>query len=261
MKEQSGREGESFARKIVPLAIMLAAILLALALPVLSWFSTGRGLNAYAPITSPEALYIGAGHRDISNGTFEDIRYMYINGINAKEDYSDYVFCVYGAAVSGFHLQLGFTTNNQFIYEVYYADESSSPSEGAVKYTTHADDPEDCKTYYYSIDDTLNPTDPESGEFIPLAGGFLNLDDDEFDESGLMLAESSRHALDYGEYTNVDRYADALYWQTTTPVSGNAIEDFVVYFILRIKTNGKESNDRETDVLCISAKSTTVIPD
>ena len=42
---------------------------------------------------------------------------------------------------------------------------------------------------------------------------------------------------------------------------GNAIfadmdfqNDFVNYYIIRVYKNGKESNDRETDVLCIAAK-------
>ena len=108
-------------RKLVPIAVTLAALVLALALPVLSWFAANKPLLSYAPVTSPEALYIGAGHRDAERGTFEDIRYLYFNGVNAGEAYSDHVFCVYGTAISGFHVQLAFTTNNQFEYELYVA--------------------------------------------------------------------------------------------------------------------------------------------
>ena len=76
---------------------------------------------------------------------------------------------------------------------------------------------------------------------------------------GYVLADASRHASAYDDYSHVNRFAEALYWQTDDPIQGHATDDFVVYFILRVKTNGKASNDRETDVLCISAKSVTVV--
>ncbi len=232
-------------RKLVPIAVTLAALVLALALPVLSWFAANKQLLSYAPVTSPEALYIGAGHRDAERGTFEDIRYLYFNGVNAGEAYSDHVFCVYGTAISGFNVQLAFTTNNQFEYELYVAKESETPSEGAVKYVVH-DGSND--VYYYAVDDDVN-----GGE--PVAGDYLNATE----ADGFVLADSSRHAAAYGDYTHVNRFAEAIYWQTEDPIAGHSTDDFVVYFILRVKTNGKTSNDRETDVLCISAKSTTIV--
>ncbi len=244
-EERSENQGGPVKKKIVPFAVTLGVLFLALVLPVLSWFATRKQLLAYAPVTSPEALYIGAGHRDIENGTFEDIRYLYFNGINAGEEYSDYVFCVYGTAISGFNIQLAFTTNNQFEYEIYRAVESTEPSSGAVRYVTHDDSP---AVYYYSIDPLQNSGDPLDGDFLNAT-----------EVDGLTLADSSRHAAAYGDYTHVNRFAEALYWQTENPIAGNSTSDFVVYFILRVKTNGKASNDRETDVLCISAKSVTIV--
>jgi hypothetical protein len=232
-------------RRFIPFVVTLAAIVLAIAMPVLSWFVSNKQLLSYAPVSSPEALYIGAGHRDAEAGTFEDIRYLYFNGVNANEAYSDHVFCVYGTAISGFYLQLAFTTNNQFEYEIYVAEESTTPSPGAVKYAVH-DGSND--VYYYSVDGDVN-----GGE--PVEGGFLN----KTEADGYVLADASRHASAYDDYSHVNRFAEALYWQTDDPIQGHATDDFVVYFILRVKTNGKASNDRETDVLCISAKSVTVV--
>lgn len=252
MKEEQNVGKRTVARKILPIAVTMAAILLALALPVLSWFARGKQLLAYAPITSPEALYIGAGHRDTVNGTFEDIRYLYFNGIDANDadGWSDYVFCVYGTAISGFNLQLAFTTNNQFEYEVYVASESPTPTANTlVDYQAHD---EEQTHYYYEIDQEVN-----SGN--PVAGSFLNLDAVEYANNDLYLANNSRHASAYGLYGNVNRFAEALYWQTDSPIAGDSTGEFVVYFILRVKTNGKTSNDRETDILCISAKSYTVV--
>ena len=249
-EERSVGEHRSVARKLVPIAVAMAAILLALALPVFSWFITNKQLLAYAPITSPEALYIGAGHRNAETGTFEDIRYLYFNGINAHETSSDYVFCVYGTAISGFYLHLAFTTNNQFEYEIYVASESLTPTANTlVDYQAHD---ENQTHYYYEINTAVNGGNP-------VAGSFLNLDEDEYTDNGLYLADDSRHASAYGLYANVNRFAEALYWQTDSYLTGHSTGDFVVYFILRVKTNGKATNDRETDVLCISAKSYTVV--
>ena len=252
MRDRPTGKGTVLIRRLIPFAVTLTAVVLAIAMPAFSWFAVKKQLFAYAPVTSPEALYIGAGHRDIENGTFEDIRYLYFDGIDSKDEYSDYVFCVYGTAISGFNLQLSFTTNNQFEYEIYNAVESTVSSPGAVDHMIH----DGSKThYYYTIDPLANEWDPVEEAYVPLSGAFLN----DTTEDGLVLADNTKHAAAYGEYANVNRFAEALYWQTDAPISGHATDDFVRYFILRIKTNGKASNDRETDILCISAKSITVI--
>lgn len=238
MEEKTTCDHSGKPRKAVQIVIFAVAIALALSLPALSWFFVRKQLLAYAPISSPDALYIGAGHRDIEHDTFESIRYLYFNSVNADEDYSDYVFCVYGRAISGFKLQLAYTTNNQFIYEIYNATESTVSSAGAVRYVTHSDTPQ---TFYYSV----------TGEAI--AGTFLN----DRDVDGEKLANSVKHNDTYGSYANVHRYAEPLYWQTISVIQGNSKADFVRYYILRVRTNGKTDNDRETDILCIAAKSFT----
>ncbi|MBR4761532.1 MAG: hypothetical protein IK086_02715 [Clostridia bacterium] len=225
--------------------VMLCAILI-LSLTANAWFAISRGLVAYAPISSPEALYIGAGHRDIVNDTFEDIRYLYFNGIDATDgkDYYDYVFCVYGKCVSGYLLQLAYTTNNQFTYEIYTAKEETVASPGSVAYTTHTDTPQ---TFYYSIDTTVNSGNPIAGRY--LNGTTVN---------GEFIANSTYHTDTYDTYNLVDKYAEPLYWQTSAAIPGDARADFVSYYILRVCINGKSTNDRETDVICITAKSSSV---
>ncbi|MBO4594554.1 MAG: hypothetical protein J5697_02490 [Clostridia bacterium] len=199
-----------------------------------AWFSSRKSVGSYAPISSPEALYIGAGH--IENDTFEDIRYMYFDGMDVKKaDHVDKVFCVYGTGIGNYKIQLAFTTNNQFIYSIYHASESSVESEGAVKYVTHQTTPQ---TFYYSV----------SGEAI--AGTFLNKQEVE----GESIANAENHTDTYGSYANVNKYAEPIYWQTSVAETGRARGAFVNYYILRVSYNGKEVNDRETDVLCLAAK-------
>ena len=59
----------------------------------------------------------------------------------------------------------------------------------------------------------------------------------------------------YGNYENLNQYAVPIYWQTTGYQTGDRDSDVVNYYILRVIMNGKNVNDRETDIICIAAKS------
>ncbi len=210
-------------------------ILLGLAYPTYSWFSKSKyEIASYAPISSPESLYVGAGHTDLDNGTFESVRYLYFYGIDTvttENDYNDYVFCVYGKGISEFKIQLAYTTNNDFTYELYHAEESQNPEgNGWISYVTHDEIP---KTYYYRIDSE----DPSA-----ISGAILN-QDTTFSET-------------YGEYENVNTYANPKYWQSSSSEQGNRRGNFVNYYVLRIRAEDNENN-RETDVICISVKAVT----
>ena len=228
------------AKRSFTIFALIVAILSATVLPIYAWFFLEKNVAFYAPISSPEALYIGAGHKDILNDEFEDIRYLYFDELDASSDigYSDYVFCVYGKAVNNFRLQLAYTTNNQFTYSLYHATESQEATEGAVKYVTHSQTPE---TYYYSVNGPA------------IEGVFLNK------LEGLNLGDKTdeMHGETYNVYpsSGVNNYAEPIYWQTSSNIAGNLRGGFVEYFILRISLNGKNTNDRETDILCIAAKS------
>lgn len=253
------------------------AFLLALAsvvtVPVMAWFSLSRTLGAYAPIAKPEALFIGAGHRDFdavnhvfTGDYFENIRYLYFEGIDVGKgaydavkgsNYYDYVFCVFGKAIPYYKLQLAYTTNNQFDYEIFHAAEYTATEygslddagkSGCIEYVTHTETPE---TYYYKATGSA------------LTGSFLNLKEENGEKLGLTVGDTAGagmtnlHEATYGAYVNVQKYAEPLYWQSSsvTKEVGHAQKDFINYYILRVYMNGKTENDRETDVICIAAKS------
>ena len=235
-------------KKIALTVSMVLLVIVQVIVPVFAWFAITRLLGAYAPISKPQALYIGAGHREFDpvkheflDDHFEDIRYLYFNGIDVNEDvdHYDYVFCIFGKAVPHYKLQLAYTTNNQFTYEIFPATESNVYSENAVAYTTHTATP---GTYYYS-----------PSAVTPLAGAFLN----DQTVGGELLADNTLHADTYGTYNNLDKYAEPLYWQTTGVENGHPRGDFINYYVLRVNLNGKSLNDRETDVICIAAHSAT----
>ena len=223
-------------RMLVVTVLMLGA----LGATTYAWWRARVGAASYAPVFSPEALYIGAGHRDIDNDTFEDIRYLYFNGLDAEgEDHVDKVFCVYGKGIGAYKIQIAYTTNNPFTYKIYHAVESETETPGSVEYILHQAVE---KAYYYTA----------NGEEI--AGTYLN----KTVINGETLATSTYHSDTYGSYSSVQKNAEPIYWQTTNEEDGNVRGDFVNYYILRIYKNGKATNDRETDVLCIAAKAITV---
>ena len=92
--------------------------------------------------------------------------------------------------------------------------------------------------YYYSINGAA------------IAGTYLN----KTVENGKDIATSAKHTETYGGYSidKVQKNAEPLYWQTDSSERGSK-NDFVNYYIIRVYKNGKATNDRETDVLCIAA--------
>lgn len=248
-------ERKPAVRKPLWAVLLLAVLLCATVFQAVAWFYQS-GILAYAPVSSHESLYIGAGHISIINpesanpefdpdAVKEDVRYLYLEGVDLTDDdkeYFDYVFCVYGNAISQFKLQLAYTTINQFTYEIFNAVESNVNSSGAVPYTIHTEVNHAYPTYYYTT----------SG--VALAGSALN---ETTALDGKTIADSTKHAATYGTYDDVNRFAEPIYWQTSSSIAGRSRGAFVKYFILRVHKGDKDINDRETDVICIAAKSSS----
>lgn len=228
-------------KKQMPTIALMMAIVIVLSVSVYAWFGLlEREIGGYIPVASPQALYIGAGHVSIdSEGLFtdiEDIRYLYISGLDVNEqEYKDYLFCIYGKAVPKFKIQIGYTTNNQFEYELYNASESEVGPSG-IEYTTHGLSP---STYYYTMANQK------------INGVYLN----RIVDNGEYIGDPNSKALSYGTYSNVNKYAVPIYWQSEEIDTGTKRGSFVMYFVLRVKMNGKVVNDKETDIILISATS------
>ncbi|MBP5177460.1 MAG: hypothetical protein ILP02_02625, partial [Clostridia bacterium] len=194
--------------------VFLACVLVVLsvaAIPTLAWFYSGKNLAAYAPISTPESLFIGTGQR-------EDIRYLYFSGIDVTKEkkYVDYVISVRGEGVGGYMLQLGYTTNNQFSYAIYGATESFSAEEGAVEYVPVNTS---LSVAYYKA----------SGEAI--SGVYLNKQEA---VEAIAKTSDSYHALTYDSYDSVHKYAEPIYWQTADRIRLDSGREFTHYYILRV---------------------------
>ena len=230
--------------KLIAMAMLITVIAVT---PAFAWFGLHRDLASYAPIDAPQALFIGAGHCDFDENYFEDIRYLYFDATdytsaqNNEYYYRDWVFCVYGIAISKYKLQLGFTTNNQFTYEIYEATESTVDSSG-IAYTAHD---AGRTTYYYSRGAKLE------GSYLNAimvdSGGTLVWSDG-------VLANDTYHNDAYGSHALVQKNAEALYWQNSSSITGDSNSFFVNYYILRVRSETPIEYNRETDIICISTK-------
>ena len=247
-KRNNGPARAKPSRYALILPVAAVFVLAFMAFSVYSWFYGGHKIAAVSEVADPAAIFINAGNR-------EDIRYLDLGGIDVEgeDDHRDFVFCVRGSYVSGYKIQLAFTTNNQFEYELYPASLTTSsgsvPNDplALVVYETH--EGPDAMHYYYA-----------SSGASPLAGSFLNQDSgaDEL----LAKTNDTYYAKTYtpsgagSTYDNRHKYAVPLYWQGSGIIHPDldANYDFCDYFILRVKWSGDQKNNKETDIVYISAK-------
>lgn len=226
------------------IAALTAFVVLAVSMGVYAWFYYGRRVAGISEISNPTAIFINAGNQ-------EDIRYLDLGGIDAENGggHRDYVFCVRGNNVQAYKLQLAYTTNNQFDFEIYAATETNSLPGGnplaLVHYDTHSGN--DPVLYYYA-----------AAGATPIAGTLLNEDTSVTTET-IAKGNDYYHDETYGAYTNRQKYAIPLYWQATNAVypTLDANFDFCDYYILRVTWDpAVTKNDKETDIVYLSAKNT-----
>lgn len=250
MKKETTKVNNGRGTPKTVVAALLAFVLLCASMAAYAWFYVGRRTAAITEISNPTAIFINTGNE-------EDIRYLDLGGIDAEAGtYKDFVFCVRGNNVGSYKLQLAYTTNNQFEFEVYAATESASApagaSTGVVIYDTHDDV---SSTLYYSapagaspipgelVNDTVVGAGDEA-ETLALTGG------DRY------YAETYTPSGSNSPYANHHKHAVPLYWQATAAIQPTLDEhfDFCDYYILRVKWTANTKNDKETDIVYISAK-------
>lgn len=231
-KNTTKQKNPKFNNKRLRTAAIILTALLAIAIPVAAWFSNQRGMVTLTKIQSPAKLSIGAGNK-------ESCAYIDMSGIdvsNPDVTSKEFVFSVYSSVSGNYKIQLAHTTNIPFTYEIYKAsacDENGNGVENAVVYHSKIDS----EDYYYT-----------KGEEI--TGKYINMESTEF------LADSTQHKATYGEYNNVQKNAEPLYWQSSNPIPAvkNVEEGFVDYYVLEVSWEySKVKNDKETDMVYITA--------
>jgi hypothetical protein len=225
---KNGKQRRETAKKLIfsPRFMAYAASVLTLALIIsaasLAWFNYRRALQTMTEIHSPVELNIGAGNTDaISRLDLGDIDVE-----NATE--KSYVFCVYGIMQGKYVLQLAHTTNIPFTYAISHAT-AATKDDYDVAYTA-----ENGRTYYYK------KTTAVAGEYLNMSGS---------------IAGDDYHETTYGEYSAVQKNAEPLYWQTGALDHSVADDNnrFVDYYILTISWDEGAKNDKETDMVYLTA--------
>ena len=209
------------------IAVSLSVVLL-VALPVYAWFTHKRSIALTTKINAPTQLYITAGNKEsVANLEMADIDVE--NG-----SYKDFVFGIGGTDVQTYQIQLAHTTNIPFEYEIYRAKSVSETEKSAeaVVYVSDSDG-----TFHYD----------KSGD-SPISGKYINRDGSE------ILANSTLHEKSYDSYGNVQKNAEALYWQSVDLSVNDAEKPFCDYFIIRVKWNDKVQNNKETDMVYLTVQ-------
>lgn len=221
------RKMEKKKKRQLVIAVSLSVVLL-VALPVYAWFTHKRSIALTTKINAPTQLYITAGNKEsVANLEMADIDVE--NG-----SYKDFVFGIGGTDVQNYQIQLAHTTNIPFEYEIYRAKsvQEADKDDDTVVYVSN----EVNKTFYYNID----------GDKI--SGNYLNQNGSE------ILANSTLHEKSYDTYSNVQKNAEALYWQSDGLSVNDAENPFCDYFIIRVKWNDNVQNNKETDMVYLTVQ-------
>lgn len=223
-------------------ALVISALLLAISY---AWFCTQREMTTAAWIKAPIVL-------DIRAGNDKDIKYLDMGDIEVGEGKSgskDYVFCVYGKPVDNYSLQLAYTTNIAFHYDVYRADLVENGS-GEVTFES-----------------------PGNKATFDIAGSpvISGLSMNEIKAKNESPAKYQSHDLSYGDEkkenivarTKVQANNEPLYFlaeengiKVMRPCPDNIIEgkEFLDYYVIRVSWKaGEVHEDKETDIVYLTA--------
>ena len=274
----------SLREKIGASIASILTVALTITIPVAAWFTKQRKLADLQYVNSPTKLYITAGHGE--EAKYIDLSNVQVTATTDNAKY--YVFAVTGSNAAYYNIQFAYTTNNQFEYFLYPAQEheGNAPANTAmpyVSYTAHNDTGTD-RNFYYTIDTSVinnsNSSDVSgykisTGTIITrqetsstITSLFLN------QEGTLIKADKANtlHGDTYGENFNtaqVQDCAEPLYWQVRNIKSGMnpTTRELKDYYILEVnweKTKAEFArqdipftDNGETDVIYISVASGT----
>ena len=230
----------------------IIALILAVALLIgvtLSWFFNKRELDSLTWIKTPIRLDIGSGNN-------HDIAYLDLGSIDADTPNRtiERVFCVYGEPVDIYSLQLAYTTNIPFYYDIYRA--SYDPDNGNVNFIYTDENGNHTEKFSY---------DPNSTPVIQAKP--LNK------MSGTEIAAHQSHNLSYGddngenpvEASKVQSNAEPLYWlagenglnvmKPQNVQTNNTTQStyFCDYYVIKIHWDENTvRNDKETDMVYLT---------
>lgn len=238
-------------KKLLWLFLLIALLTLLVSTTVYGWLFVYRRMDLLGQVKAPIRLELRAG-------ALESIQEFSLGEIDVSTSShsQNYVFAVFGDKEVAYKLQLAYTTNIPFSYNLYSAEQFVSEQGGApadVVYTEHK--AADANTYYYY-----------KKEEIPC--NLLNLDIN----SNLALENGEYHNKTYGEsesddnaYANVQIHAEPLYLQSKNMYHlgvddlSEMVGDYAVaYYILTVSWTQEQlikeqiANNKETDLIYLT---------
>ena len=251
--------------KAIRIVAILAVVIVVLGVAAYAWLSHERAVAGIALVDSPRNIYITSAHK-------EDLIYLDLTDINLEDAtkvadglrYKDYVFSITGENIKNFKLQLAYTTNNRFSFEIYDAEEARIVTEAefdAMNETQQAALIESLEDY-----DAVYASQGNSGlmyicynRILPMQTlHYFNLKDGNLGDEEIRITQDTYTPLGENrtEYQKVNQYAYPIYCQTDAIAAdyhGEQIDEFYNYFILRVKWPPDRTNDGETDIIYLSA--------
>lgn len=227
-------------------ALLIVAVILTVSIvvtiPVMAWFSRKKQIATMAKINSPAKI-------SIKSGAKEDLIQFKLSDIDAEAgNTKDFVFCVEGEDINYYKIQLAHTTNINFTYEIYQATSDTT----GVQYVKENRD-----SVYYRPAETA------------LSGVYINRSTENYTNPSLTrnIGTTAYQNPSYNNGSNPDArqaYAEPLYWQTANPIIANddnydeddSESSFLNYYVLRITWGDDVKNDKETDLIYITAQVT-----
>lgn len=199
---------------------LVTTVLLAAVLGTLAWFQYTRKLQTITEVHVPTLWLDNISTVDLGEIDVENAE----NGQYRKR----YVFAVVSNEGKPFLLQLAHTTNIPFTYTIYNAVESQDVPSG---------DYEAAGGVYYTVGSAVE-------------GGYVNREDPG-------LANRDYHVATYGEYTNVQKNAEPLYWKSDSQAFAQNAKPYISYYILEVSwgSGGGTNvyNTKETDLIYLMA--------
>ena len=252
---KQNKESKKNKKKSIRMLILAALGLVAVSIVsiVYAWFFYTRQIDTFTWIKTPIRLEIGSGNN-------HSIVYLDMGSIDAENNTSaDYVFCVYGEPVDLYSLQLAYTTNIAFNYDIYRAELSDGKSNGDKQVPFTYTDESGTHTEQFCYDPNSKP--------IIQAKSLDSMSSEE-------IKKHQSHRLSYGDdegqnpipEAKVQKNAQPLYWlanennlnvlqpeniQTNTKTQN---QYFCDYFVIHVSwQQGAVLNDKETDMVYLTA--------
>jgi len=234
--------------KILSACALAMTIIIIISSFTSAWLSHQKRIATMAKINSPAKL-------SLKSGANEDIIQFKMAGIDTENgNYKDFVFCVEGEDISNYNIQIAHTTNINFTYTVYQAtpdiDYDPAVDNGGVEYITADRD----SVYYMPANNALS-------------GAYVNEQNEVFNISGndvnRKIGTTQYAEPSYDDSSDArQKYAEPLYWQTNPAIiaDGTAYDidsherSFQNYYVLRVSWGSDVRNDKETDLIYITAQ-------